>query len=266
MALSSYKGADVKADSFTAKFSVGGVTLSSQQGLPEKTISHTDFLSGYQRAFSKKIKEEQAVSDGAIRRFPRSLISMVEDQNSMVCVLYYPARIMPKVKYHDKYESKNNLEIENVPLPNVLIRVFLKKVKDRNDISIKWKLDGTGVYFYATDRSPLSVPDGFLKGRENAPHIWTLPMPNIYSEGRMCYGGNSVISTFTDNLTTLDYYYRMLEESPFNNDLSIPCCTRTSNALSWMKYLSGKEEFPYKDLTSFNQNMHDEHTSFFQII
>lgn len=246
----------MKASSFSAKFSLSGVTLDAGNGVPEKTISHTQFLSGYQHAFKKKLEEENQGEESSLIRYPYGTIGVSHSDKTLNVVMYYSARVAEVIQF----QRENIVNIDNVPLPNVLIHVKMNKRRNSKVDGIKYVVENA--FFYCTDMQPSSIPDSFIKTRENTKHIWALPMPNMYGSGAMCFGDNSIISNYGDNLSALSSLYDTLLGSPFNSDLSVPSIRRNHTPYEWLRHLSGMEVFPYSDLSNFDEDYHKTVTSF----
>lgn len=130
-----------------------------------------------------------------------------------------------------------------IPIPNVIISFILKKVDNTY-----WQVDQ--VKYYSTDKSVTQLPeDKFLDLVKPSIGMYKLPMPNMYGDNRMCFGGNTMPVRFTNNLRGLDYYYQILTQAPFNGDLSINGLTSSYSARGWLDYLQDEQKFPYHLLT-----------------
>jgi len=155
---------------------------------------------------------------------------------------YYPGKVRA-IKFDNSRDGEKIKEFQ-IPFPNILITHTLTKSKD------EWRLSST--HYFCTNLGVNSLPTGHPI-RNPAGGIWHVPLPNMYTDGRMCYGGNSLIVNFPlDNLRGLDWYFRMLFESPFNTDLGVQELSDSSGVKAWLTHLDtiGRAggEFPYKKL------------------
>ena len=155
---------------------------------------------------------------------------------------YYPER-KHKVKF-DNTRGEGGKSEYNIIFPNVIITHTL--VVDRD----KWKR--TDTKFFATDKRVGQLPLEPIKNENTAAHIWTLPMPNMYSGGAMCFGRNTLISAFDkNNLRGLDWFYKILYTSAYNSDLSVPSLKRGTNPVDWLDFLSTQDKYPYDYLKGY---------------
>lgn len=155
---------------------------------------------------------------------------------------YYPGKVRT-IKFDDSRDGGKMREYQ-IPFPNILITHTLSKSKE------EWKLGST--HYFCTNLGVNSLPTGHPVRNPNG-GIWHVPLPNMYTDGRMCYGHNSLIINFPlDNLRGLDWYFRMLFESPFNTDLGVQELSDSMGVKSWLLHLDGigktGGEFPYKKL------------------
>ena len=79
-----------------------------------------------------------------------------------------------------------------------------------------------------------------------------VPLPNVYSDGKVCWGGNAYNTPFPGNdLSPVMKYYEVFMSSPFNTDLWISF-GEFSGPQKWFEHLSSVSEFPYDLLRSYS--------------
>lgn len=215
------------------------------------SISNGDFrkkitLGDYSRVIGTLVDETDQDLTGTTIRYPSSIHSSSKTNTGYVVNLYFPGK--PATLRHSNGRSYS------IMLPNVMIRVTLNEIKSkRGEFSlgdIKW---------FATDKPAISLDTAWPSGPNSSDHIWTLPLPNIYSNGSMCTGGNRLPSVIYLDWTILDtLYHDLLLGSPFNNDLSIhntpSAYRRGSEWLAKLQEVYQDEEhgnFPYELLTNY---------------
>lgn len=155
---------------------------------------------------------------------------------------YYPAKAR-EIKYISGQSTKPT-EM-TIALPNIIIAHTLKKREPG------WQLVST--LYLCTDLGVNGIPTKHMVGPSKKDRIWNLPLPNMYGDGRMCFGQNTLLVNFTDNLRGLDWYFKVLYESPFNNDLGIRGVSSQPTPSSWLKTLADRaaqgQDFPYNLLS-----------------
>lgn len=157
----------------------------------------------------------------------------------------YHKEVVANIVY-DTRDSKSSKKKYTIPLPNIIISFNLKKVEDG-----LWQLL-TAKYF-STPKTVTQLPDNIFMDNVNSDFgIYKLPISNMYSENKMCFGNNTMPVRFTNNLRGLDYYYQVLTKAPFNADLGINGLTTRYNPQSWYEFLDKKTEFPYELLSKNN--------------
>ncbi len=135
-----------------------------------------------------------------------------------------------------------------IAVPNIIVSHTLKK--DGED----WLI--TDTKFLCTDLPPSKLPRTFIQSVDHHARIFLLPMSNTYDDGRMCYGNNQMPMRHKDNnFRGLDYFYRYMWETPFNNDLGIRAIRDRHDVGSWYNILAqaakdGKD-FPYHELNGY---------------
>lgn len=185
-----------------------------------------DFINSLQRATGM---EEDTVRTVVL---PDGVFQYGQNKNTIEMNLYYPERKVTLHHMDSKYE---------VMLPNVIIYHMLRW---ENDF---WQVVDTR--FMCTDKAvgalPEMVPD-MIRRQNNSRNIWNLPIPNMYEDCKMCFGGNTPPVRFGANLRGLQFYYDIIFESPFNNDLSIRGIQHSSTPSTWLKFWrDAGDKFPY---------------------
>ena len=169
------------------------------------------------------------------------MFNRVADNMYLNC--YYPETIV-EIKYDSREGESKKIETFKIPLPNIIISFWLKKVSGG-----MW---GTQrVNYYSTSKTVTQLPDkAIIVATDPEKGIFKLPLSNVYEENTLCYGNNTMPSRFTDNLRGLDYYYQILTIAPFNSDLGIRGLTTDYTPKNWYKHLSTLKQFPYDLLSS----------------
>ena len=141
---------------------------------------------------------------------------------------------------------QNGTEITKykIPFPNIIITSKLAKTNQ------KW---GNGsIRFYCTNKSIGQLPLTPIEGVDRNNGIWALAFPNMYNDGRMCYGQNSMPGGFIENnFRGLDWYFKVLYTAPFNSDLHVPEINEAPR--NWIMSLSKLSKFPYEKLSGYKQ-------------
>lgn len=214
-------------------------------GLFNKNISIKDFSS----VVSSMLSELNEDPSGVSFRYPSSIHSVTKVSGGYFVNLYYEGKEADII--HNSLRGP-----KTIYLPNVMIRVELRDIKGKpGSFSLG------DIYWYATDKSRIALPTEWPKGGCSQNHIWTLPLPNIYSNAKMCTGGNRLPSVVYQDWTVLDMLYNdVLIKSAFNNDLNINGLARTSGTTTpseWVQELHAHwknkdtSEFPYDKLINY---------------
>lgn len=158
---------------------------------------------------------------------------------------YYPER-RATLRHGERGATKDRQKaVENVLLPNVIITHTLKQ--DNNH----WLL--TDSRFLACSKTINQITDGTFQTSASAEAgTYRMPYPNFYDDFRMCYGQNTPIMRYNNNLRGLDYFYQLIWEAPFNYDLGINVPTFQGRIPEWFKHLTTCEAFPYDLLSRRN--------------
>lgn len=219
----------------------------------KKQISIEDLQKILQRAFSQDVAEVPQVG----LQLPSNTIFLSTSSKQIKLMTYYSGEIRP-MKYDGRLPGErgnNTIHDLKVVTPNIVLAHTLNKEAVTGD----WIIDGVSKY-YATDLNVPKLPNEFIARHDHRKRIWRLPMTNIYEEGRMCYGNNSMPARFSKgNLRGLDYYFKMIWESPFNDDLGVRSLRRSGGEFEyvnqWYKYLSDlaaeNKPYPYEKLTEW---------------
>lgn len=218
----------------------GSVTVSN--GITAKNISLKDYLGELRNLLDDQ--DEQDLT-GKTFKFPSSIHSMSSNSSGYIINLYYPAR--------EADLTHTTAGTRTVYMPNVMIKVNLRKVSGSED---SYSLGD--IFWYATDRERVSLPSEWPSGECTQNHIWTLPLPNIFSGATMCTGHNVLPSVVYNDWTVLDMlYYDVLLGSPFNNDLSLRSVSGGHSPGGWITYLGDwhdredTDSFPYHELINY---------------
>jgi hypothetical protein len=202
---------DVRLYSTHVEVSVGGI---------QKAVSLFDF---------KEILDSMlTMHEPSIPAFkvPNGTFHIATNGSLMQISCYYPAAERV-IKYGDSRTFK-------VPFPNVIISHQLKK-KDK-----QWHVEKTK--YYSTPKAVGSLPDKFIMDTSRSNEIYLIAIPNMY------FGNNTMPKVFTDNLRGLDYYFQVIFDAPFNNDLGVRAFSSHTNVAEWFDEWSKLSEFPYEKL------------------
>lgn len=216
------------------------------KGINEKQISHEDLVA----ILSKHV----SVGDSGPRqsiRYPFGTIFVERTLNELFIAVYYPG---------GPHEYTLNIQgkVTKHPIlrPNIVLEARLT-TGDKHTLS--------GYCLYCTPHSPDVIASRYQRGMrrhsstypdpEMSRGLHVVPFTNVYDNGTMCLGGNSVPSVYnTDDLSGLNRYWDILCNSPGNSDLSIrgvrgPLAEALGSMTSYFKKLGEfKDAFPYQHL------------------
>lgn len=198
----------------------------------DKAISLLDF---------KQILDSQ-VSQGtsvAPVKLPLGAYLFGKSTNQIEVNMYFPEE-MKTIKYVRDGRTK---EI-TLPFPNLIIYV---KLAFRSD---HWAVVDS--HYFATHKKVGQLPNQFISRVDLANQIWPLPFSNVYDDGRLCFGNNTMTVRFKDDLSGLFWYYRVLFEAPFNDDLGIKNVSHGPSVSAWYTELSKLKAFPYEKLSGYS--------------
>lgn len=193
----------------------------------EKAIGLTDFL----KAFSEQIDNEGTTAPFFL---PENCVSFSKSGSALELNLYFPEG--RKTITHHKTKM-------DVMFPNLLM--YFKLTPVNGD---QWRV--IDAFYFCTNRTVGELQSSIIKTPSASNQVWVMPMPNMYENGRMCYGQNVMPGTFSNNLRGLAWYYQVIFESAFNDDLGIRALNRSREPRAWLEYLENKEltSFPYSEL------------------
>ena len=227
--INSYKNPDQGI--FSQKFTLFPNYVETDLGGIKKAISLLDFKA----IIDNLLQVEQKLTQISL---PFNCFSFSKSSTEIHLSCYYPERIV-KVT-HLPHTSKNGVNY-TIPFPNTIISTKLS-LQDGF-----WVVYGTK--FFCTNKKVTQLPENEILWNSNYPNgIWSIPFPNFYSSGDMCYGRNTMPSKFNNNLRGLDYYYQVIFESAFNDDLGINSVKTSITPTNWFKKLSSLTSFPYNEL------------------
>lgn len=169
---------------------------------------------------------------------PSNVYFMSQTERELRLMCYYPG---------GNRDMLYNEEKLHIVAPNIVIAYTLKREKE------DWIM-GTEIYM-CTDLPISKLPKTFMAGPDASKGLYLLPMSNTYDAGNMCYGNNQMPRRFKENnLRGMDWYFRFLWETPFNNDLGIRA-VRDVGVGDWYRLLAklakAGKGFPYKDLRNW---------------
>lgn len=204
-----------------------------------KKINRVISYESFKAMIDRSLNTTETVLDIRGTLLPSNVFFMSQSKNRMYLNCYYPGGNR-KMLYMD-----GSMEIA---APNIVISHVLQL--DGAD----WIVSSSK--FMCTDLPISKLPKNFIEVHDNKLGLYLLPMSNTYAEGNMCYGGNHMPARFKDNnLRGLDWYYRFLWETPFNNDLGIKAIGDSHGVKDWYKVLEKEAKdnkpFPYKMLRGY---------------
>lgn len=208
-------------------------------------------IDGIEKAISlidlKGILDEQLNNSSRLETIalPPNCFTIAKTANQLEFNCYYPEAIK-EIKYKSYYD--NVVETYRVPFPNTILYVSL--IKSDN----KWNLN-TLKYFCTNKRVTQLPNDSLISKSDSGEGIFIMPFTNFYEDGRMCYGQNTMVSQFPENnVRGTEWYYQVIFEGTFNDDLGVKGLTTSKSAKDWYKELAEKTSFPYDLMnTSYNR-------------
>lgn len=182
-------------------------------------------------------------STGKQEHFSPNLVYRERSPSSMYLLYYYP-------ETHRPFQYLSDLKFEKIVVPNIVIGISLTKSGE------EWRVNSA---FYLTTKLSLNQlsRERLATSMIRNGSFTTMPFTNVYSDGRLCYGGNSMpISITKDDFRPLSWYYEVLWNSPFNDDLGIYSLRdlrgKFPHYRDWFKHLASLAEqgkpFPYDEL------------------
>lgn len=226
---------DVSVMESSVRIDLGGGTY--------KYISIEDFMKILSTA-SSKVREDVVVG----YQLPSNVFFLASSGTNLYLSCYYPGGVK-----NLKYQRGSSKEVLDRPsaIPNIIIS---HKIAIESD-----KLTMQSSQYFCTDLPVSSLPGEFLTRPAHEKRVFLLPFTNTYGSANMCFGQNSMPTTFTNGvLKGLHWYYQYLFESPFNDDLGLNAIDRekfSGPPQEWYSLLAtkaeGGESFPYDMLRGF---------------
>jgi hypothetical protein len=196
-----------------------------------KTIGIGDFLT----TLSKTINQEDNLKTTL---FPANCYIFGQSITEMKLACYYPGKLR-EITFIPRGVHTPTPMTFVIPFPNIVISHQLKRNTDG------WEHQHSR--YYATTKTMGQLENKFLWEKNEQEGIWVLPFPNIYPEGRLCHGANTLLKgPFRDNFRGLDWHFAVLHNSPFNDDLQIPSIVKSSRGTAYFTELSTHKTFPYE--------------------
>jgi len=235
-------------DKVTAKISPFGVEIF------DKVISLEDFS----KALSEATFEENTPSSSqhlpAYRSpskvLPSNILKYNGNNSSTTISMYFP-----ETHADIAFLEDGNRTAMRIVVPNVIVTCNYRKVEGSDN---DWVQSGEARYFCSNrNLSDLKKLD-FIYESMPKEGIWVLPLPNVYTVGKLCVGsaneGLLPTSICNGDFSRISYNYHFMLEAPFNQDLSIPEVSRTEFPVKrWLRFLeeiAGEGgRFPYDRLT-----------------
>lgn len=207
-----------------------------------KLVDYTDFADSFSKFMNKKAPEVKKMS----LLLPNNVFWLAYSPTQIEISSYYTGGVK-KVNYRGN-------SVDRVT-PNIIISHVLDSNKG------KWTIETGNSFFLATDLSLSMLTKRFYKGPSIANRVYVLPFSNMYDTGAMCTGENQLPRVFENgDLRSLNSYYDMIFNSPFNSDLGVKALgynnPYSGNPSDWFAYLAklAKEvnpEFPYREIAGF---------------
>lgn len=203
----------------------------------KKCLSYPDFRKILNNVVHEESKEELP---GILP--PSNIIFFSQNAKEIRLTCYYPSSIRTLHYANRKRE---------IVTPNMIISHILGK--DGKDWIVK------SSRYFCTDNPVSKLPKTFIYEVNHGNRIYLSAMSNTYADAKMCFGNNSMPVRFKDdNLRGLDYYYKFLWETAFNDDLGIAAISRGSYVNEWYQTLvdaaTEKKKFPYERLVGWTKH------------
>jgi hypothetical protein len=206
----------------------------------KKLISYASFKEIVNRALNN------TVSDPVIAGMlpPSNVIFISQSESTLNINSYYPGGNRDML-----YTGASSGKM-HIVAPNIIIGWTMRK--EASD----WIVSSAN--YFCTDLPVGKLPRTFINKVLHTKGIYDLPMSNTYGGGAMCYGSNSMPARFKDNnLRGLDWYFRFLWETPFNDDLGVRAIGSNMRPSAWYTALAKQAKdnkvFPYVDLSGYKK-------------
>lgn len=228
-----YEGHKVKCQEFLLFDS--HVELKLPNGMT-KAISLGDFVT----TLAKTMNHETSMKATLL---PANCYIWGQTLTEMKLACYYPGKPR-KVEWVNKHQSadqpKAPLTFE-IPFPNIVISHVLKKRADA------WEHSESR--YFATSKPVSQLGNEIIWAADHKNQIWAPPLGNMYPDGRLCYGQNSLPrGPYRESFRGLDWHFAVLYISSFNNDLAVPSLAKAAHCSVWYESLAGQKVFPYEAL------------------
>lgn len=211
--------------------------LGDEKSQVEKRITYEDFHAIVSAVVNHR---NEHTMEGF--QLPSNCFYFGKSGNEIQLSCYYSERIA---------EIQHGSKKHTIKTPNIIISHQLTKHNSKT-----WRMEASRSRYFCTNAKVGNLPKTFINEVDHSKHVYLMPFPNTYSEGALCFGGNSMPTQFVDNnLRGLDWYYQVLFESPFNNDLGIRALANEPSIEGWFSTLAtaAKENkpFPYEELRGY---------------
>lgn len=195
-----------------------------------RAITVGDFIG----TLSRTLQQENHVKSTLL---PANCYVIGQSVSEMQLSCYYPGR-KRIVQFYRKHGDRTTVSY-TIPFPNVIISHRMRKAGDG------WEHQESR--YWATSKTIGQLGNEVIWNRDELNQIWALPLANIYPDGKLCQGDNTLPKIFTDphNLRGLDWHFAVLYNSSFNEDLHLPSVAKARRAEVWYQELSEKDTFPY---------------------
>lgn len=235
----------------TAKIFSDKVVLTDAKGANEKQISPQDFVATLGKHIASEVSGPKST-----QRLPHGTIFVERTLNETFVAIYYQGG---EHTYRLNIGGKETTH--KIIRPNIVLEA---KLSNGNSHGL------LGYYFYCTPTEAEVMAHRYHKGFKqmtrnypDASHrqgIHLVPFTNMYDNGTMCLGGNSVPSVYPpDDLSGLNRYFDILANSPGNSDLPIrglsgALAAHSGAHTTFFRKLSELKAFPYDQLFNLAGN------------
>lgn len=187
----------------------------------KKSISHRDLASTLVKMIPTSIDDAKNR-----RRFPFGTIFLDNTLSSLRVAVY-----VPEHKHKIRITAGSGVTDYEVLLPNIILECLMTP-RDGGLAMTKYAL-------YCTSLPAYEVSSRYQKGwrrignsgsgSSDAKGFYKLPLTNMYEEGYLCLGSNSVPNLHSPvDLSDIMRYYEIAVDAVGNNDLSIRALSRDS--------------------------------------
>jgi len=228
-----------------AKLYPDRVVISDHLGKNEKQVSPVDFA-----ATLLKHVDVNASAPRQALRVPFGTLFTERTVNELFVAVYYPGK-----KHNLKLIIEGETYEYDVVLPNIVMEAKL---------TLGTSLAMSNYAFFCTNYGPDTLASRYHRGmrkldarypdNSHRDGLYHVPFTNMYDNGTMCLGHNSVPNVYpVDDISALHRYYDIMVNSPGNRDLPFRGLVGNwaryeSNQRGLFKAWSGHAEFPYKNL------------------